>query len=511
MVRAESAHLWDDILLALPARWAEANRAKSRRDDSVTGVAQHPPHAPSTALTSDRPLARRGHLALCLLIAGYALGYAWLSWLRFHTFHAQIDLSYYLRLIWGVAHGHFDLPLVQAKHVLGLHAEPIVLPLALLARLGVPLPALLLTLQALAVALLAWPAYRLGVRHIGPALAPRWPVECAGLGAALVALLYPTVTVATLHDVHPVTLALAPLLGVVDALADRALRRAIGLGLLALTCREDIALQLACLFVASALLPSHHSVWPRRARWILLAAAGLLVAYCFAYLLWLQPGHVPKQGSYQLHFDRVAQALGTPIASSRDLVWAAMRHPLRVAIFFADRERLLYPVLLLWPVAGLALLAPLPLAGALPIVAVNFLSGFPNVLRLESHYTTAIVPFVLGAAIVGAGRLLVLLQRVMPRARARALLVIALLPSVLSAHIWHGGSPLALRSARFRGSLFRDGEHAQRLRAQIAAVPPQASVAARPGPLAHLAERPRAISPPEYTDGQPVDVEILGE
>ncbi len=487
----------------------------------MAGVAQHPPHAPSTAALDTAPSARQGlpHRVkpgpLVALIAGYALLYGLLSWRRYATFHAQIDLSYYLRLVWGLGHGHFDLPLVQATHVLGLHAEPILLPLALLSRLGLPLPALLLSLQALAVALLAWPAYRLGQRHIGPLLPARLSNDrrgvLAGLGAALVALLYPTVTVATLHDFHPVTLALAPMLGVIDALDQRSLRRALGLGGLALACREDIALQLACLFVAYALLPVRYGGLPSRQRAILLAVAGLLVAYCFAYLLWLQPRYVPKQGSYQLHFERISQALGTPIASSRDLVAAALRQPLRTLWFFADRERLLYPLLLLWPVAGLALLSPLPLTGALPIVAINFLSGFPNVLRLESHYTTAIVPFVLAAAIVGAGRLLHGLHALQPRAPGPVILLIGLLPAALSAHIGHGGSPLSLRSSRFAWSLFRDGESAARLRAQVAAVPPQASVSARPGPLAHLAQRPRAMSPPEYDDGLPVDVVILGE
>ena len=52
-------------------------------------------------------------------------------------------MSYYLRLCWGLAHSYYDLPLVQSPHILGLHLEPILLPLALLNRLGVPLVPLL--------------------------------------------------------------------------------------------------------------------------------------------------------------------------------------------------------------------------------------------------------------------------------------------------------------------------------------------------------------------------------
>lgn len=449
-----------------------------------------------------------GDRLLIALILGYTLLYCLLCWRRFATFHAQIDMTYYLRLVWGLGHGHYDLPLVRAPHMLGLHLEPIVLPLAALGRLGVPLPPLLLFTQALAVALLAWPAYRLGQRHL-PSLLPAslplaWRPSVAGLLAALWALLYPTVTVATLHDFHPVTLALAPLLFVVEALDAGALRRAALAGLVALACREDIALQLACLAIAYTLRPAALRPLSRRTAIVLTLGLGL---YCGVYLLVIQPRFVPVLGSYHLHFDRIAAALGTPIASSRDLVLAALHHPLRTLQFFASWERLRYPLLLLWPVAGLGLLAPWPLAGGLPILGINFLSGFPGVLRLESHYTTAIVPFVLGAGILGAGRLGVwLASRPQPRRPAWVISLVAVL--LLAAHLRHGGSPLALCSKRYVPADFRDGRDAATLRAQIAAVPPMASVSARPGPLAHLAERPRAMSPPEYDDGQPTDVTI---
>jgi uncharacterized membrane protein len=91
----------------------------------------------------------------------YAVLYAVLSLLRFRSFHGQIDLSYYIRIVWGLAHGQLDVPLVQAPHLIGLHLEPILLPFAALARLGLPIAPLLLVGQAVAVALLPLPVYRL--------------------------------------------------------------------------------------------------------------------------------------------------------------------------------------------------------------------------------------------------------------------------------------------------------------------------------------------------------------
>lgn len=450
---------------------------------------------------------------LPLIIAAYAVFYAVLSWRRFLTFHAEIDLSYYLRLVWGLAHGHYDLPLVQAQNILGLHLEPILLPLALCGRLGVPLAPLLLGVQATAVALLAWPAYRLGTRHLELGRVGGWL-------AAAVALLYPTVTVATLHDFHPVTLALAPLLATIDALDEGRHARALFFGGLALLCREDIALQLIGLSMGYWLYRGPlaqarlHGRWRRPGFFVLLIGLGL---YFLGYVLWLQPRYVPAIGSYGLHFAKLG-GLGE-VHNGRELLLQICHHPEILLRLILDGERLCYPLLLLSPLLLLPLLSPRALLGALPVLGINFLSSFPRVLRLESHYTTAIVPFVLGAGIVGAGRAVCFLRsRLFCRGTSASwaafvpwLVAAGLFAAVSIAHIFHGGSPLALRSERFVWRLFTDDAHAARLRQKVAAVPPFASVAARPGPLAHLAERPRAMSPPEYDDGQPVDVAVNAE
>ena len=413
------------------------------------------------------------------------------------------------------------------------------LPLALLGRLGVPLVPLLLLGQAVAVALLAWPAWHLGQRHLGERAAP-W--------AAAAALLYPTVTVATLHDFHPVTLALAPLLLFVDALDQGRLPRALLFGALALACREDIALQLALGLLAYALpggqvgqagprpggpgllaraLPGGQGgqvgkpgSWPALgpgARLAMVGLAALLVAYFLLYIALIQPLYLPKFGSYGLHFAGLGGDKGEPgraVGSGRDMLLLLLSHPLAVLRLFASWERLGYVLRLLWPVGFVALLAPRALAGALPILAINFLSSFPRVRTIESHYTTAMVPFILAAALIGAGRLRDFLarQRAFWQGLAGArtdlgrALAVGLCGLAAAAHIFHGGSPLAVRSARFSWAYFRDPPDAAALRAAITWVSPAASVAARPGPLAHLCQRPRVISPPEYDDGQPVDV-----
>ena len=444
---------------------------------------------------------------LQLLIALYATLYAALSWRRFATFHSQLDMSYYLRQVWGLSHGHYDHPLVQAKNVLGLHLEPLLVPLALLGRLGLPIGPLVLVVQAVAVALSAWPAYRLGVRHLG--LGAR-----GGFVAALVALLYPTVSVATLHDFHPVTVALFPLLATIDALDEGNLKRALVFAGLALCCREDIALQLACLFVAYSLFAGAPFARTRAQKLQLWAIALGLCVYFFAYVLGLQPRYVPATGSYGLHFAKIGAALGVSAHSARELFLGGIAHPLRLIAFLFDAERLKYLGLLLFTMAFLPLFAVRPLAGALPILALNLFSSFPGVLRLESHYTTALVPFFLGAGLIGAGRLRALFARVRPTMNDAVLswaIACALLFTVGITHVLHGGSPLSIYSDRFDWANFRGGARAEAIRQKLAQIPPAAAVAARPGPLAHLCERPRIQSPPEFDDGKPVDVILRDE
>lgn len=461
---------------------------------------------------------------LWLLILLYAVLYAVLSSLRFATFHAQIDLSYYIRLIWGMGAGHYDLPLVRAQNILGLHAEPILLPFALLSALHVPLAWLLLWVQAGSVALLAWPASRMSARRLAPLfLSPTCdPIQAAqraGFLGALLALLFPTVTVATLHDFHPVTLALAPLMAVLDALDDatmhpqpqRALQRAAWFALLALACREDIALQLAFLLIGY-LLPGPGQLrallHAPRAKWLSLAILIGLFLYCFGYLLWLQPRFVPKIGSYGLHFGWLRFPDGAAVHSARDLLRFMTHHPVQFLTALASLERLTYLGLLLWPVAALPLFAPRPLCGLLPILGINLLSGFPRVLRLESHYTTAMVPFLLAAALLGTQRLHAWLTRRAPSAAGIPLIALLLLATA-TAHLFHGASPLSFLAdrARFSPALFRPGPHHPTTVAWLATLPPTTSVAAPPGILAHVADRPRALCPPDYLDDNPAPID----
>ena len=145
-------------------------------------------------------------LLLWAAVTAYATVFAVLSALRHRAFETgRFDLGNMTQAVWSTAHGR---PL-EATNLsgdqftrLGAHVDPI---LALFAPLWLlwPSPELLLTAQALFVAIGALPLYRLARRRLGS--------ERVALAFSLAYLLSPAVQWMTLSEFHPVALA-TPLL-----------------------------------------------------------------------------------------------------------------------------------------------------------------------------------------------------------------------------------------------------------------------------------------------------------
>ena len=175
------------------------------------------------------------------------------------------------------------------------------------------------------------------------------------------------------------------------------------------------------------------------------------------------------------------------------VVRTALTDPWRLAEVAFDGRGLAYLGALALPLAGLWAFAPLLLVAATPELALNLLSSTRTQTSIHFHYTAAVLPGLVGAWILGAGRL----ARRRPRAALRLghlALACSLVANYLLGAIplWRyvpGGEALAARASRVTA---HDRVAARGLRL----IPPDAAVITSNTLGAHLSERLRILSFP---------------
>ena len=396
-------------------------------------------------------------LAVAALITAV---FAQFAWRRFDTVHNQTyDLAFYARMAWGGVRGDLWMPIVDA-HVFGLHVSPVLLPIGALGALIGIVPALILA-QALSAFGAAFMLYRLGRRRLGPAGA--WM-------GALVLLVHPNLGHVLTYEAHPGTLALFPLAWAAERLDAQDGRSVLYACLGMLACREDLAL--IGIFVAFALwrYDRHHA----------LLCGGACVAWLAYFLFHLHPTFAPRGGSFSQHLGMWGTTPAEVLAH-----WAS--HPEQLLTHVLNGDRGTYLPRVLGPLALLPLLGPRLALPAIPVLAMNLVSGFPTTPNMDSHYLTPAIPFLAAAALLGASRL--------PRAN----ISLALLGAALAVgYVWVGFQG---------GDSFSEDAQTRAARAALALVPADASVQAPDELLPHLAERPRLhrAPPPDHGD----DITIL--
>jgi len=354
----------------------------------------------------------RWRLVLWSAIAAYAGGFGALSVLRHQAFNTgRFDLGNMVQAVWSSAHGdllHVTGLQGQQFSRLGAHFDPILAAFAPLWWLW-PDPAMLLVVQAVAVALGALPVYLLARKHLGS--------ERAGAGFALAYLLYPPTQWLTLNEFHPVALATPLLLAAFWFLDEGRLVRFAAAGGAACLTKEHIGLAVAALGIWYALARG------RRRAGLAIAAAGTGVA---ALAIGVVVPHFAPAGSSAFE-GRYRSVGGDPLGIAKTLV----TDPARVFGEAFDGDGVPYLLELLLPLAGLPLLAPLAAATALPELAANLLSTTRTQQSIHFHYTAAAIPGLVAAAVLGARRL---------RARGRAVTSVVLV--VLASNYLLGAIPL---------------------------------------------------------------------
>ena len=405
-----------------------------------------------------------------MAIAAYATAFAALSVLRHRAFETgRFDLGNMVQAVWSTAHGHpLQVTNLHGAQVsrLGAHVDPI---LVLFAPLwwAWPHPSLLLTLQALAIALGALPLFWLARKHTGS--------EHAALGFSLAYLLFPATEWMTLNEFHPVALACPLLLFAIWYLdEDRLLPFALFAVLAALT-REEIPLVIAGLGVWYAL---------SRRRWLTggtIAVAGLAASAIAVQVVIPHFNHGSKSSFYG-RYDAVG-------GSATGIVRKAFTDPGRLLSVAFDHRGAHYLLDLLLPMAALALLAPLLLIALVPELALNLLSSVDAQSSIHYHYTAGVIPILFAAAAIGASRL---------GRRAWIAATVAVLAAVAGNYllgpipIWRsfpGGSTLQARSAQV-------SRHDRIAARELKLIPAAAPVTATNALGAHLSARRQIFSFP---------------
>jgi uncharacterized membrane protein len=410
-------------------------------------------------------------------MGAYAAGFGALSILRYHAFSAgRFDLGNMTQAVWATAHGDplavTNLEGEQASR-LGSHVDPILVAFAPLWWIW-PSPSMLLTAQAVAIALGALPVFWLARKHLGS--------ERAGLGFALAYLLYPAVQWLTLAEFHPVALACPLLLYAFWYLdEDRLVPFAIFAVLAALT-KEEIPLVIAGMGIWYALSRRRYGIGGA------IAGVGLVATAISVRIVMPHFAETRFYGRYR--------ALGD---SPEEILATIFTDPGRVVSVALDSGGLHYLADLGLPLLLLFAAAPLVLVAALPELGLNLLSSAPTQDSIHHHYTAGLIPPLVAASVLGAAKLArgdrrraILLSSAVVGATLVANFLLGAIP------LWHslpGGSSYQAHASHVSVH-DRITERALRL------IPDDAVVSATNSLGSHLSARRRFLSFPVISDAE---------
>lgn len=303
------------------------------------------------------------------------------------------DLGVFDQAVWGTMHGQFLLntsQLNQPINWLGFHYHPVLLLFAPLYAIA-PYPEWFTLAQALALSGAAWPIFLLAGRICHS--------EKAGLLWALTYLANPFLLNAAAWDFHPVALAVP----------------FIALGLLAVEKADSRLLLLSCLpllLIQEQLgltVAAFGLLWWLRNKRCKTAISLILLGIAHAALVLgiVMPALSPTGAHVMLASDLgQLSRYGWLGKSVGDIALNLLLHPWSIAMkVLFDWWGGFYLTLLLLPLLGFPLAAPVYLLPALPDLAANLLSATPMPRSVLAYHSVTLVPALTIAAAYGARRI----------------------------------------------------------------------------------------------------------
>ena len=398
-------------------------------------------------------------LVLGAMVGLWSIAVGWVAIARHLALGTGFDLGVFAQVVWATAQGRpFYTSLIdETTRFLGYHFTPFLVVLAPLYSIW-PDARLLLTVQAVAVAVGAIPLFAFARPRLGPGRA---------LAVVTAYFLSPLLHYVAPTDFHAIALSVPLLMAAGAALLDdhpKAMMVWLGLALLV---KEEIAL-IAVGFGLYVLLIQRKV----RLGAALTLGTGLWAALLFGLVM---PALGQTGGNYT--FVRRYGSLGdTPVQMLRTL----LTRPAAAINVVATRAKARFLWQILAPLAGLPLLGLPAVLLTLPTLAYLLLSDYGLQASIEYHYTAPLIPFLFLATVVALQRL----DAYGPRL-GRIGAIVLLVAALVSAWWW---SPLPGGRSHVP-TRFATTEESQAARALLAGIPPDASVVSDWAFLPWLANR----------------------
>jgi uncharacterized membrane protein len=450
---------------------------------------------------------------------------------RHHNLRTNaLDLGYTDQAVWNTLHGrpfrfstyldaafHLDIPIEQFRQpdmLLGYHVEPILAAISPLYLLHDG-PETLLWLQTVVIALGAIPVYLLARSRFGTDEAVTGEQDTAyasrityyvsrwlPIAFVLLYLLSPSLQAANLSDFHGVALSPALLLVAFYFLETDRPWGFVVFAILATVTKEEIGLIVAMMGLWAAFV---------RRRWALgLGITAFGAGWALLSFQAIMPYFSGLSGSAFLV--RYGQFGDSPAGILRNLV----QQPSLLTNWLRRPDVVRYLRDLWLSSGGLAILYPLTLVMALPSLAVNLFSRYAWMRSGGGHYSAAIVPFLVIAAIYGVDWLARQADkwiggrmggsRMWPIVAA-ALVIVGMIVA-LGYQYYYGVAPL---SRRF--TLLPVGEHARRAEPfidQVNALPPDVPISVSSGLYPHVSHRETVYLFPTISDAELIFLDATG-
>jgi len=329
---------------------------------------------------------------VALLIALYASLVIWIAFTNHRAFNTgRSDLGYYLSVFRKSSQG---VPLGcslcgSGTHLTG-HFDPILVPLSAFFLIH-PFAETLLVIQAIWLALGAWPVYLLAkeqVRHRGAAVA-----------FVVAYLSYPALHGVNFFDFHSIALCIPPLLWFLLFIEQKRIRLALLSLAVCLVVREDVAVAASCIGLSCVFSGDREKI---RLGWVtIVVSAAYFLFVKVVFMHHADPLNVGSsgKGGYALFYEELIP----PGRSTGGLLGTLLGDPVFSLAHILTEPKIDYILLLLLPLLGLPLLA----RGRVQLVygAAVTLLATAHLYSVHAQYSSTLISPMFGLALSGLARI----------------------------------------------------------------------------------------------------------